>query len=88
MELGSILIDLGAGTTDALVLIKGAPISTTSIQVGGNTGNLIFYNAVKEQISFLREIDINSNIDSSVKMVVIPCSNFIQKRIDKQKQLH
>lgn len=36
MELGSILIDLGAGTTDALVLIKGAPISTTSIQVGGN----------------------------------------------------
>jgi len=30
------LIDLGAGTTDALVLIKGAPISTTSVQVGGN----------------------------------------------------
>lgn len=36
MDLGSIVIDLGAGTTDALVLIKGAPISTTSIQVGGN----------------------------------------------------
>lgn len=36
MDLGSILIDLGAGTTDALVLIKGAPISTTSVQVGGN----------------------------------------------------
>lgn len=36
MDLGSILIDLGAGTTDALVLIKGSPISTTSVQVGGN----------------------------------------------------
>ena len=36
MDLGSILVDLGAGTTDALVLIKGAPISTTSVQVGGN----------------------------------------------------
>ena len=36
MDLGSILIDLGAGTTDALVLINGAPISTTSVQVGGN----------------------------------------------------
>lgn len=36
MELGSILIDLGAGTTDVLVLFKGAPISTASIPVGGN----------------------------------------------------
>ena len=36
MELGSILIDLGAGTTDVLVLYKGAPVSTASIPVGGN----------------------------------------------------
>ncbi len=36
MELGSILIDLGAGTTDVLVLYKGAPISTASVPVGGN----------------------------------------------------
>lgn len=36
LELGSIVIDLGAGTTDAIVLIDGAPISTTSVQVGGN----------------------------------------------------
>lgn len=36
MELGSILIDLGAGTTDILVLVKGAPVCTTSIPVGGN----------------------------------------------------
>ena len=36
MELGSILIDMGAGTTDVLLLIKGAPIGTFSIPVGGN----------------------------------------------------
>ncbi len=36
MELGSIIIDLGAGTTDVLVLYKGAPISTASVPVGGN----------------------------------------------------
>lgn len=36
LELGSILIDLGAGTTDVLVLVDGAPVCTTSIPVGGN----------------------------------------------------
>ena len=36
MELGSILIDLGAGTTAVLLLVKGAPIGTFSIPVGGN----------------------------------------------------
>lgn len=36
MELGSIIIDLGAGTTDAIVLIDDAPVCTASIKVGGN----------------------------------------------------
>ena len=36
MDLGSILIDLGGGTTDIMVLYKGAPIFTASIPVGGN----------------------------------------------------
>lgn len=36
MELGSIIIDLGAGTTDVLVLLHGAPIGTASIEDGGN----------------------------------------------------
>ncbi|MCQ2582323.1 MAG: cell division protein FtsA [Treponema sp.] len=36
MDLGSIIIDLGAGTTDVLVVLKGAPIKTCSIPVGGN----------------------------------------------------
>lgn len=35
-ELGSIIIDLGAGSTDILVLLHGAPICTASIPVGGN----------------------------------------------------
>ncbi|GMO61332.1 MAG: cell division protein FtsA [Treponemataceae bacterium] len=36
MELGSILIDLGGGTTDVLVVMNGAPICTTSIPIGGS----------------------------------------------------
>lgn len=36
MELGSILIDLGAGSTDVMVFVKGAPVSTASVPVGGN----------------------------------------------------
>ena len=36
MELGSIIVDMGAGTTDILVLLHGAPVCTASIPVGGN----------------------------------------------------
>ena len=36
MELGSILIDMGAGTTDVLVLMHAAPVCSVSIPVGGN----------------------------------------------------
>jgi len=35
-ELGSILIDLGAGTTDFLVLVGDAPVCTVSVPYGGN----------------------------------------------------
>lgn len=35
-ELGSIIIDLGGGTTDAIVITNDAPICTVSIPVGGN----------------------------------------------------
>jgi cell division protein FtsA len=35
-ELGSILVDLGGGTTDVLVIIHDAPVCTASIPVGGN----------------------------------------------------
>lgn len=36
MELGSILVDLGAGSTDIMVIINGTPVCTTSIPVGGD----------------------------------------------------
>lgn len=36
MEMGSILIDMGAGSTDVLVLVDGAPVCSLSIAVGGN----------------------------------------------------
>lgn len=36
MELGSILIDLGADSTDVMVIFKGSPTYITSIPVGGN----------------------------------------------------
>lgn len=35
-DLGSILIDLGAGSTDVIVVNKGAPVFMTSVPVGGN----------------------------------------------------
>ncbi len=34
-QLGSIIIDLGGGSTDALVLIDGAPLCTATVPVGG-----------------------------------------------------
>ncbi len=36
LELGSILIDLGAGSTDVIVVNKGAPVFMASVPVGGN----------------------------------------------------
>lgn len=49
-ELGSILVDIGAGTTDVLVVKNGAPILTFVLPVGGNqlTGDL----AAVKNISF------------------------------------
>lgn len=37
MELGSILIDIGTESTDAIVIYKGAPIYMTTIPFGGNS---------------------------------------------------
>jgi len=34
-QLGSIIIDLGGGSTDALVLVDGAPLCTATVPVGG-----------------------------------------------------
>lgn len=35
-DLGSIVIDLGGGSTDALVIADGAPFCTASVPIGGN----------------------------------------------------
>ncbi|MBR6914215.1 MAG: cell division protein FtsA [Treponema sp.] len=35
-KLGSILIDIGGGTTDVIVIVNDAPICTCSIPIGGN----------------------------------------------------
>ncbi len=35
-KLGSVLIDIGGGTTDVIVIVNDAPICTCSIPVGGN----------------------------------------------------
>lgn len=35
-DLGSIIIDLGAGTTDILVILNDSPVFTDSVPVGGN----------------------------------------------------
>lgn len=52
LELGSILIDLGAGSTDVLVLINGAPVCTLSIMAGGNL--------VTSDISIVKGIPISA----------------------------
>ena len=53
LELGSIIIDFGAGTTDILVLYQGAPISTCSIPVGGNlvTNDIAVVNGIPANIA-------------------------------------
>lgn len=51
-ELGSIIIDLGGGSTDALVLVEGAPVCSVSIPYGGAT--------VTNDISVLRGISFEN----------------------------
>lgn len=52
IDMGSIIIDLGAGTTDVLVLIDGAPVCSLSIPVGGNL--------VTNDISIVLGVPINA----------------------------
>ncbi len=60
MDLGSILIDLGAGTTDVLVLYGGAPFVGFSIKVGGNlvTNDIAIVKGIP--IAAAEEIKVNS----------------------------
>lgn len=47
-KLGSVLIDIGGGTTDAVVIVNDAPICTCSVRVGGN--------AVTNDISIIKGV--------------------------------
>lgn len=47
-KLGSVLIDIGGGTTDAIVIVNDAPICACSVRVGGN--------AVTNDISIVKGI--------------------------------
>ncbi|MGI5173361.1 cell division protein FtsA [Treponema sp. OMZ 840] len=51
-ELGSIVIDLGGGTTDVLVLAEGSPLCAVSIPVGGNL--------VSNDIALVRGISLDT----------------------------
>ncbi|AFG38165.1 cell division protein FtsA [Spirochaeta africana] len=77
MELGVLVIDLGGGTTDALLYIDGAPYFTSVLPVGGSqvTGDLSYM--LKTPIEAAEKIKIESAVchDSMVdadEPVIIP----------------
>lgn len=53
MELGSILIDMGGGTTDVIVVKNNAPVFTASIPVGGNlvTNDIAYLKGIPSSIA-------------------------------------
>ena len=58
-ELGSIIIDLGAGSTDFMVLNKGAPVYASSIPIGQNL--------VTQDISVMKNIPMEVAEDIKLK---------------------
>lgn len=77
-DLGSILIDMGGGSTDALVLIDGSPICTASIPIGGNlvTNDISIIRSISFDIA--EKVKLNSGccspelIESPDEVVIIP----------------
>ncbi len=59
MDLGSILIDLGGGTTDIMVLYKGAPIYTVSIPIGGNMVTNDIATVMRVSVPIAEDIKVN-----------------------------
>lgn len=53
MEVGSILIDMGAGTTDVMVLLRGAPVCSFSFPMGGNliTNDLVLAKGIPTEVA-------------------------------------
>lgn len=59
LQLGSILIDLGAGTTDVILFVKGAPVATASIPVGGNlvTNDIAVVTGIPQAVAEEKKIE-------------------------------
>lgn len=76
MELGSILIDMGGGTTDVMVLNKGSPVFTASIPVGGNlvTNDIAIVkgipNAVAEKIKVESGCCWNTGVEEEEEVII------------------
>ncbi len=77
-ELGSILIDLGGGTTDVIVIIADAPACTASIPAGGNlvTNDIAYMKGVPtataEKLKLEHGCCWSELIDGNDEEVVIP----------------
>ncbi len=75
-DLGSILIDLGGGTTDVLVVIHDAPVCTASIPVGGNlvTNDIAIVKGVSTATAERLKIESGScwlqGIDESEEVII------------------
>lgn len=76
MELGSILIDMGGGTTDVMVLNKGSPVFTASIPVGGNlvTNDIAIVkgipNAIAEKIKVESGCCWNTGVEETEEVII------------------
>ena len=77
-DLGSILIDLGGGTTDVLVVHQDAPVCTLSIPVGGNmvTSDIAIVKGISlvtaEKLKLESGCCWEGVIDSDAEDVIIP----------------
>lgn len=59
--------------------VKGESLPDNFKRVGGNPGNLVFYESVKSQIDYDRIIDFNGGgTVSSDDNIIVPSSNFIR----------
>ncbi len=76
LDLGSIVIDLGAGTTDIIVYVKGSPVCTASLQVAGNlvTNDISIVkgisNATAEKIKIESGCCWRQGIENDVEVII------------------
>lgn len=92
-ELGSILIDLGGGTTDVIVIIDDAPACTASIQAGGNfvTNDIAYVRGIPVETAEKIKIDYGCCWDELLidddRDVVIPAFGGRPSELTKQSKI-